>query len=241
MRTITAGVLALAASFMCSSTAAAQMKWTEKGYVAVTGGVQAGSDTLATDTEFTLYDEQGRVTSSSKVGGGGFFDVSGGYKVWQNLVIALGVSYTGSSNDIAVSASVPDPLRFDQLRSVSATVSGAKYSENAVHFSAVWMVPVTDKFDVGVSAGPTVFMVKQDVPSGLTASEPGPTVSLQVNEAKKTTAGFHAGVDLTYLIRPKLGVGVLARYTLGSVELAGTSESLTVGGFQFGAGLRIRF
>ena len=52
MRTTTVGVMALAASIMFSSTAAAQMKWTDKGYVAVTGGVEAGSDTLATDVGF---------------------------------------------------------------------------------------------------------------------------------------------------------------------------------------------
>ena len=241
MRTTTVGVMALAASITFSSTAAAQMTWTDKGYVTVTGGVEAGSDTLATQVDFTLYEEPGRVASSSKVGGGGFYDVSAGYKVWSNLVVALGFSHSGDSNDLPVSASVPDPLHFDQPRNVSATLPETKLSENAIHISAVWMVPVTDKIDVGIAAGPSIFMVKQDIPNGLTATEPGPTVTIQSADSKKTKAGFHVGVDVTYLIRPKLGAGVLARYTMGSVTLDGSTESLTVGGFQFGAGLRLRF
>ena len=51
----------------------------------------------------------------------------------------------------------------------------------------------------------------------------------------------HFGVDVAYMINKRFGVGGLARYTRGSVELAGASDKLTVGGFQVGAGLRARF
>jgi hypothetical protein len=42
-------------------------------------------------------------------------------------------------------------------------------------------------------------------------------------------------------VTTRVGVGGLARYTWGSVDLAGATKSLTVGGFQIGAGVRLRF
>jgi hypothetical protein len=43
------------------------------------------------------------------------------------------------------------------------------------------------------------------------------------------------------MIAKKWGVGVLARYAVGSVSLAGASDKLTVGGFEIAAGGRLRF
>jgi hypothetical protein len=58
----------------------------------------------------------------------------------------------------------------------------------------------------------------------------------------KTTIGIHFGVDVTYMVNPRFGFGGIARYTWGSADLAGTDEdSLTLGGFQIGGGLRVRF
>jgi len=49
------------------------------------------------------------------------------------------------------------------------------------------------------------------------------------------------GVDVTYLLKKNYGVGAILRYTWGSVDLDGASDSLTVGGFQLGFGGRYRF
>jgi hypothetical protein len=242
MRTIAISVFALAVSVMVPAAAAAQMTWTDKGYVSVTVGGQAGSHTLTTEPDFTLYEETGTLATSQKVGGGAFVDVGGGYKVWHNLVLGLSFSHVGSTSDAVIAAQVPDPVVFDRPRAITTTLSDASYSENALHFSAVWMVPVTDKIDVGIAAGPSLFMIKQDLATGLNVTEPGPTVSSVISsDTKKTVAGFHAGVDVTYLLTKKVGAGLLARYTVGSVDFAGSTDSLTLGGFQFGVGLRYRF
>jgi hypothetical protein len=237
-----AGLLCLAMCAAVAPNAHAQMTWTDTGFANVSGGFQGGSRTLTTATPFDLYDEQGSVDSTQKVKGGGFFDISGGYKVWENLAVGMGFSHSGSSSDATVTASVPDPLLFNRLRTVSASATGLKHSENALHFIGTWMVPVTDKIDVGVSAGPSIFFVKQQLPNAVSVSEPGPSVSaVSVNDVKKTTAGINLGVDVTYLVTKRYGVGGLARYTWGSADLAGASDKLTVGGFQIGGGLRVRF
>ena len=223
-------------------SASAQMKWTDQGFAAISVGGQAGSHTLATSTTFDLYDEQAQVETTQKVGGGGLFDINGGYKVWRNLVAAIGYSRTSSKSDASVVASIPDPDRFDLPRGVTASAPDLKHSEQAINFMGVWMVPVTDKIDAGVSFGPSIIIVKQDIPSTLSIAEPGPTVTgLATESAKKTVGGINLGVDVTYLVTKQYGVGGFLRYTWGSADLDGTTKSLTVGGFQIGVGGRYRF
>jgi outer membrane protein with beta-barrel domain len=242
LKMMKAGFLCLALCAAVAPNAHAQMTWTDRGFVNVTLGVQAGSHDLATSTTFDLYDEQATVESSQKVKGGGFFDVSAGYKVRRNLVAGIGYSRSGSKSDAAINALIPDPRLFDQLRAASTSATDLKHSENALHLFAAWMVPVTDKIDVAVSAGPTVFFVTQDLPGALAVTEPGPTISdVAVTQADPTTVGLNIGVDVMYLVGKKWGVGGLARYTWGSVNLDGASDKLTVGGFQIGGGFRMRF
>ena len=241
MKTMKAGVLCVVMCAAFAPRASAQMTWTDKGFVNLTGGVQVGSHTLATSRTFDLYDEQGKVDSSQTVKGGGLFDVTAGYKVWHNLVLAVGYSWTSGKADAAVTSTVPDPVFYDRLRTVNSTASGLKHTEGVVNVSGVWMVPVTDKIDVGVSFGPSFFSVKQDIPGSLTATEPGPTVQVAVDSASKSTVGVNFGVDVAYMINKRFGVGGLARYTWGSVDLPGATDKLTVGGFQIGGGARVRF
>jgi hypothetical protein len=238
-----AAVLCLAMSALAAPRAYAQMKWTDQGFVNATVGAQTGSHSLITDTSFDLFDEQARVVTTQSVKGGGLFDITAGYKVWgDNLVAALGYSRSSSNADGRVEASIPDPGVFDRPRSVTASAPHLDHTENAINLMAVWMVPVTDKIDVGVSAGPTIFFVNQDLPDTLSTSEPGPTVTgLTTKSVSKTAGGINLGVDVTYLLTKRWGVGGLARYTWGSVDLDGTTDSLTVGGFQIGVGARMRF
>ena len=242
MKTMKAGLLCLAMCAAIAPNAAAQMTWTDKGFVNVSFGGQAGSSSLTTSTPFEIYDETGSVASSQDVGGGGFFDVSAGYKVWENLAVGLGFTHTGSNSNADITASVPSPDVFGQLRQVSASATDLKHSENVIHFIGTWMVPVTDKVDVGVSAGPSIFRVKQALPSGVSVSEPGPTVSsVSVSDVNSTSVGINLGVDVTYLLTKRWGVGGLARYTWGSSDLEGASDNVTAGGFQIGGGVRMRF
>lgn len=223
-------------------TASAQMKWTDTGFANVSIGGQAGSHTLATSTTFDLYDEQAKVDTSQKVKGGALFDISAGYKVWRNLAAAIGYSRTSGKADAAVTASIPDPRVFDSPRTLTASAPDLKHTEQAINLMGVWMVPVTDKIDVGLSFGPSIFMVKQDLPATLTVVEPGPTFSgLNTDSTSKTVAGINLGIDVTYLLTKEWGVGGLARYTAGSARLKGATDSVTVGGFQIGVGARYRF
>jgi len=242
LKKLTVAIFALVLSVAATSASAQTMQWTDKGYIGINGGVQVGSDTLDTSSTFTQYGEPASVTSTQKIKGGGFFDIGGAYRVWGNNLLA-GVSFTHTSSDasVAITASIPDPVVTDKPRAVSSSQSGAKHSEDALHLNAIWMIPVANKLDVGLFAGPTIFWVKQDTVGTPTVTEPGPTVSAPLGEIKKTSGGFNIGVDVQYMIAKRWGVGGLARYTFGSASIEGATEKLKLGGFQIGGGARVRF
>ena len=217
------------------------MTWTDQGFVNVNIGAQGGSSDLSTQSTFEIYGENASLATTQEAGGGGLFDFSAGYKVWRNLAVGFGYSRTGGDSDAAVAASVPDLDFFDRSRPVSGIASG-KHKENAFHLQGTWIMPVTDKIDVGFSFGPTIFNVSQDIPTAITVNEPGPTLaSTTTVREKKTTVGINLGVDVNYFLTPRYGVGFLARYTGGSVDFDAADDSLSVGGFQIGVGFRYRF
>ena len=243
MKKLNAGILALCLCALSVPAGAQQLQWTDTGFVSINAGVQAGSHDLSSTQSFPLFDETATVTSAQSIGSGGLFDISAGYRVWQNIAVSVGYTHAGSKSDLSVNGSIPDPAFTDQPHPFSNTLSGAKHSENVINLDAVWMMPVTDKIDVGISAGPSIFSVKQDVAANLSDTNVVPTLSRE----SKTTAGINIGVDVTYLLGkvPGLGkdwgVGGLARYTWGSAKLGNSSDKLTLGGFQIGAGARLRF
>jgi hypothetical protein len=243
LKMLKAAVFALGVCALSAPAGAQQLQWTDRGFVSVNGGAQVGSHDLSSTQSFPLFDETASVTSSQSIGSGGLFDISAGYRVWQNIAVSIGYTHTGSKSDLNVSGTIPDPLFFDQPHPFTSTVSGAKHSENVVNLDAVWMMPVTDKIDVGFSAGPSIFSIKQDVAASLSDANTVPSAARE----SKTTGGLNIGVDVTYLLGkvPGLGndwgVGGLARYTWGSAKLGDSGGKLTFGGFQIGAGARLRF
>jgi opacity protein-like surface antigen len=238
LKMMKAGLLALGL-FAYAVPAHAQMKWTNKGFVAADFGVQVGTHEFDNQSEFSLYEENGQLQTAQEGKTSPFIQFRGGYKVWKNLVVGLGYSWTSSKSDVAITAGIPDPAVFDHLRTASLTVGDASTSEGALDFSGTWMVPVTDKIDVGVLAGPTLFFVKKDIVSSVTATEPGPVATAVISEESETGVGFHLGLDVHYTINPRYAVGGLARYSYGKADMS-TGEA-KAGGFQIGAGIRYRF
>jgi hypothetical protein len=234
-----AGVLAIG---LCAASvpAQAQMAWTDKGFLAVDVGGQFGAKTFDTSSTFPLYEEDATLQTTQKGKSSPVLDIRGAYKVWgNNLLVGAGISFASFKSDVAINASIPDPAEFDQLRQVSLTASDAKHSETQFHISATWMMPVTDKIDLGFSAGPTIFLLSKDVVSALSVTEPGPSADAVITDESETSVGFHLGLDVQYMLNKRYGVGGLARYTWGSATVS--SGDVTTGGFQIGGGLRVRF
>ena len=175
MKIMKTGLLCLALCAM-ATPASAQMTWTDKGFFNLDAGVQVGSSDVTVNPPYELYGEPGSLSSALDIKGGGFFNLAAGYKVWRNLAIGAGLTFTGSNGDAAITASVPDELVTDSHRTVETSATDLKHSETQFHITGTWMFPVTDKIDVGFNFGPTFFSVNQEIPTGLEVTEPGPIV-----------------------------------------------------------------
>jgi hypothetical protein len=66
------------------------------------------------------------------------------------------------------------------------------------------------------------------------------TSQIGIDTQTGTGIGAHGGLDVNYLLAPKVGVGLAVRYIGAQVDVPSAS-GLKVGGFQGGVGLRVRF
>lgn len=237
------------------SEAQAQMRqWNDRGYVTFSLGAQPQSRSFTEISAPLIYDENTLVTVPHTVSGGLVVDVSGGIRVWKNLAIGIGFARFGASNETpTLAAMIPNPLIFNSPRSADAIAGEMSHSESAIHLQFLWMIPVSNKIEVGASLGPSFVSVKQDLVSGFTTTEGAPPfstvtiASVATSAQSKGGAAMTAGVDATYLIARRMGAGGFMRYSRlsgGEVYLPGSGAgtiSVSAGGFQAGAGLRIRF
>src|SRR5215213_6222049 len=104
MRSITlSGVLVVGALVAGTAPASAQGPAPfESGYAHVNFGGQGSSHDLTQSGAFPLYDEDALLTSKTDVGGGGVFDIGGGYRVWDKVYAGLSYSYTSDSSNADV-------------------------------------------------------------------------------------------------------------------------------------------
>lgn len=201
---------------------------------------------------FTIYNERATFDTRQEIDRGALFDIGAGARVWRELYVGIGFTKFSDKGDAAINASIPDPLVFARPRAASATVSGLRRRESAVHLQASWLVHVMPKLDVAVGVGPSIFSVGHDFIEGITVTErPGSTPAVgptRVTRARESGGGFNIGLDGTYVLAERygaaFGAGVFLRYAGASVTVAlanGTRAELDAGGFQFGVGLRARF
>jgi hypothetical protein len=252
MRSITVlGVLVGGALLIGTGSAAAQGSGPfETAYAHINVGGQSGSHDLTQQGSFPQYDEAALFTSTTSVGGSPIFDIGGGYRVWgERLYAGISITHAADKSNANVTGSIPHPKFFDQFRAVTGQAMGLEHSDTGFHLQAVYRVPVTTKFDVAISVGPSIFNVSQEVVQGLTIAEQGdPTTGVVLTgvtkeKVKDTTVGFNIGVDGTYLFTERLGAGAFLRWAGASAEIEGSAGTvkLDVGGVQIGAGLRLRF
>jgi hypothetical protein len=242
-----------------AQTAMFKRPWDHNLVVTVGLGGEAGDSDLAEAFDFTLYNEQARIATAQSYGNGFLFNLAGGYRVWRNLVI--GGTYTRVSGDSgsALAGTIPNPvITGGAARQVAAADETLSHTENGFHISATWMIPVNDKFDVGVSFGPSFYSVSHQFVGALTPEsivETPPNYesvsigSFPALEDSGGAAGVHFGVDGTYSLPwdvpgvTELGVMGFFRYATATAELNGVSGPTDVkaGGSQLGVGVRLLF
>jgi hypothetical protein len=172
--------------------------------------------------------------------------VGGNFLLFGNIGVGLSYSHTAGDGNAILAGQIPDPLVFGQPRPSSATAEGLEHKEDAVHLMVTYRFAASPKLDITLGVGPTFFSVKQQLIDTVTVTETtaGPVMNPQVVEASDSPVGVNIGADVTYMVTKTFGAGVLLRYANGSADLvtpSGNSLGLDAGGFQFGAGVRVRF
>lgn len=234
-------VLACGIVITSATPALAQVQWTDKGFVNLSAGLQIGTSDVTSTQTFDIYGETATLTSAQDVKGGIFFDGHVGYRVRKNLAVGLGVSFIQSKADAEITGNIPDPIRFDAPRATAVSATDLAHRETWFAGLLTYVMPMTDKIDVFFSGGPAFVQVQQEIPTGSTVSEPGPTLTnVTVTKFSKSGIGFVVGADVRYMITSRIGLGALAKFSAASVDLTEESK-VDAGGFQLGAGVRIKF
>ena len=134
----------------------------------------------------------------------------------------------------------------DRPRGASASADGLEHTENAVHLQVFYRFAASPKLDISVGLGPTFFSIDAgpDRHRGRRRARRRPSRHVAA-EVSESPVGFNIGADATYMFNERFGAGVLLRYRDG-LGRHGAAErrqrrSLDAGGFQFAAGLRVRF
>jgi hypothetical protein len=209
-------------------------------FASISAGGQLQSRDFSQITTFTLFNEEGSVAANQTVGTGFLFDVTVGYplpQVLNNFAVAVGFSSFNGTGEAASIASIPNPVSFG--RPTIKTFTASDYGDlsqttQSVHFMAVWMMPLSGRFDLTLFGGPSVVRVKQEMASVSTDS---PVAAID-SQSKTTGKAGVGGADLSYRLNDRYSVGGFIRYAGGKANLP--SVDLTFGGVQAAGGIRFR-
>ena len=234
-------IFAVAAIIACAHTAhARQEPLPQKVFVNYTLTARQGAGQLAVTTPFGANGGTGTVAIDDDISGGPMHDVSAAFKPWKYFAIGGGYSRIRSDDFDQYVLTYPSPVAGFLPLTVRAITPGLDHQEEFVYINALWMKPVTQKFSVTLSGGPAFVTVQQEVPTSANIVGPN-SFGLAVETQEEKGTGFHAAMDLDYMFTKIAGGGLQMRYIHGSVDFPNTSESMSVGGLQIGAGIRVRF
>lgn len=244
-RILTAAIAAVLLSH--ANPALAQAPAAARFWFSVSGGSQTPGKRLNDAFDRTLYTEKEPIAVGYPVKSGVLVAASGGYRIWKKLEIGLGVTHYGRSGSAKVTAQLPHPFFDNAYRPIEGSTRATR-DETAAHLLFGYALPVSDRFRVLLTAGPSVLNVGQTIVSDVTYSEAYPydtavfTGTVKKN-ATRAAAGFNAGADLFWMFSRTVGAGGLVQFTRARVResAGGRSVSFDAGGVQAGAGLRFVF
>jgi hypothetical protein len=220
--------------------------------LSLNGAFEPGDEEFTEDGTFTLYDEAGRLTVSGRSSTGAILDMGVGVRVTGRFTLGLSGHRGASADEATVSGQAPHPIFFNRPRAFSVTVPETKRIEQALHFSAGFLLPVGEKLDVHIYGGPSQFRFSQQVVGEVTITEASGTFTAvnatpTVVARKKNVWGGHVAADVSYPVATvgaaTFRLGGFIRYAQASSEFEVLSNAVTtkVGAMQYGGGLRVRF
>lgn len=245
MRLVTALVMA---GLLAGAGEAAAQADESRFFLSVSGAFEPGTQTISDDGTFPLYEETGRLNVSSEVSSGAVLDFGVGARVVGNWTLGANFHRASSTDAAEVTGQAPHPLFFNRPRAFSTTFDDLKRTEQALHLSLGYRVPLGEKFDVHLYGGPSQFRYTQEVVGEVIITDAGSFVAnYETARRKKNAWGGHVGADLSYALyragTTSFRLGGFVRYAgaKSDVRVVTNSVSTDLGGIQIGGGLRVRF
>jgi hypothetical protein len=214
--------------------------------VSLTGGYQTNATTFSQTVAFEQYSEPGSVTSTYTVRRRPVGDVGVTVRVWRNLGIGISGSSLRDSGSAQVSALIPNPFVFGQLRPVNGPAD-VSHRELDLHFQAAYWARLSDRLEIIISGGPSRFRVDQDFVSDVAFSETDPfdTATYEgasVVRQRQTVMGANIGGEAGWRIARHLALAGAVRFSRAKADFPGTSaEGVVVGGLHVGGGVHLLF
>ncbi|MCY4077645.1 MAG: hypothetical protein OXH04_19680 [Acidobacteria bacterium] len=260
-------LLAAAVAAAMSVPAGAQTRAGDgRGFVTINGGLQALAAEFADEVVFgdsggvyaatpvgllsaAAAQEEARLTGGHRPASAPAFDAGAGYRLGDAFALAVAVSFVKGDGEAAVSGRAPHPFFHNRDREFAGVAAGLTRQELGFHLQAQYLAPVTDSLTVTLFGGPTVISLQQDLVTDAQFRQRYPYETATYDRAiaggqSGTGVGFNVGADLAYYFSDLAGVGVLARYSRATVDLAsggGGTVGVPAGGLHLGGGLRLRF
>ena len=215
----------------------------------VSAGVQGSGPAVTDRLEFESNVETAGIdvrypSASSTVLSGGV-----GVRVWKQLGLGVSVSSATRSGSADLDGRIPHPFFFGQPRTLTGSPSGMERTESAAHLQVLFAVPVSRRFVLTLSGGPTLMRLEQSLVSEVRYEDTYPFDAVKFTtartERKKASAGgFNAGADVRWMLTRTLGFGALVRYASANVDVGvagGQTLRIRAGGIQAGGGVRVVF
>src|SRR5260221_9628557 len=127
--------------------------WPERIWFRVRGGGQPTASSFPDGFGVPLYQEPEKVSIDYPGKGGALVAASGGYRVWRQLAIGVGLTRSSRRAQAAVDARLPHPFFDNQIRDVRGTTPATR-GEVGAHLLVGWMQPPTVRFRALFTAGP---------------------------------------------------------------------------------------
>lgn len=242
-------VVGVIAGALLGLPAIARAQPPSRGFLHITGGVQASSTDFSDTVVLVANAESVGASVDHTVDVGPLVDVSAGIIVGGRFALGAGVTYFAQDGEAMIRAGIPHPFFFNRDRPIEGTTTAPR-TEVAVHLQAHWLLVDNDTLLATVFGGPSLFNVEQDRVQDVSFEDAFPFETATFRSASKMTqsesaVGFHVGADVAVFFSTHVGVGGLVRYSQAMVDLpsGGNNDARTVdaGGLHVGGGLRIRF
>jgi hypothetical protein len=207
-----------------------------RGWVDVNLGLaQSGADDALFTYTATVID---KASFYGKPTRGAEFDFGGGYMFSPH--VGLGVSLTGTAHEDRAGLGAG----IGSLVLASDATDELRRTEGAVNIQLMTVPFESHNFRVRAFGGPSYFRYEADMVYDFSFSG-GIATDYDLVKTEGTGWGWHLGGDASYFFSRVVGIGGFARYSRGTVTIpepmSEEDQDITVGGFQTGGGLRLRF